>query len=92
MTVQEGHTDLLQVLVQAKADFDKATTNDGATPALAVAWKRRTQELVHVFGNVELNCTRASSTQILVRTGIILHQRSNSTFATHPSSVGRLAR
>jgi hypothetical protein len=42
--------------VQAKADFDKATTNNGATLALAVAWKRRTdsmQELLNVFGKFE---------------------------------------
>ena len=42
--------------MQTKADFDKGTTNNGATPAFAVAWKRRTdtmQELVKVFGKVE---------------------------------------
>jgi hypothetical protein len=42
--------------VQTKAYFDKATTNNGATPAFAVAWKGRTdtmQELVNVFGKVE---------------------------------------
>ncbi len=56
MAAQEGRTDSLQVLVQAKADFDKATTNDGSTPALAVAWKGHTdsmQALVQVFGKVE---------------------------------------
>ena len=60
MAAQEGRTDSLQVLVQAKADFDKATTNDGATPALALAWKGRTvsmQVVVHVFAKSNRNCT-----------------------------------
>jgi hypothetical protein len=53
---QEGHTDSLHVLVQSKADCDKATTKDGATAALAVARNGHTdsmQVLVHVFGKVE---------------------------------------
>jgi hypothetical protein len=56
MAAQEGRTDSLQVLVQSKADFDKATTNDGATAALAVARNGHTdsmQVLVHVFEKVE---------------------------------------
>ena len=51
-----GQTDSLHVLLQAKTDFDKATTNVGATPALAVAWKGPTvsmQAVVHVFCKVE---------------------------------------
>ena len=56
MSAWNGHTDSMQVLMQAKADFDKATTNNGSTPALAVAWKGRTDSMkmvVHVFGKVE---------------------------------------
>ena len=51
-----GQTDSLHVLLQAKTDFDKATTNDGATPALAVAWNGPTvsmQAVVHGFCKVE---------------------------------------
>ena len=46
----------MQVLMQAKADFDKATTNNGSPPALAVAWNGRTDSMtmvVHVFGKIE---------------------------------------
>ncbi len=40
MAAQDGHTDSLQVLVlKAKAEFDKATTNDGAMHALAMLVK-----------------------------------------------------
>jgi hypothetical protein len=55
IAAQEAHTDSLQVLVQTKADFDKATINDGATPASAVGGKMRTvsmQVVVHVFCNI----------------------------------------
>ena len=56
MAAWTGHTDSMQVLMQAKADFDKATTNNGSPPALAVAWKGRAvlmQAVVRVFCKVE---------------------------------------
>jgi ankyrin repeat protein len=37
MAAGKGHTDSLQVLVHAKADIDKARTDDGATPAFFAA-------------------------------------------------------
>jgi hypothetical protein len=60
--------DSLQVLVQAKADFDKAMTNDGAAPSLAVTWNARTdsmQVLVRVFAN---GTARAFCIKIQTRT------------------------
>ena len=51
-----GSTDAALVLVQAKADIDMATIDDGTTPAFAAAWKGCTdsmQVVVHVFGKVE---------------------------------------
>ncbi len=56
MAAWNGHTDSIQVLMQAKPDFDKATANNGSKPALAVAWKGRTDSMkmvVHVFGKAE---------------------------------------
>ena len=78
IAAQEGHNDSRQVLVlQAKAHFDKATTNDGAALALAVARKGRTdsmQVLVQVFGKVEME---------LHELHIIVHEYSGTGFILH---------
>ena len=45
MAAQYGNVDSLQVLVHAKADLDKARTNDGATPAFVAGQNGHMQSL-----------------------------------------------
>ena len=45
MTAHNGHTESVRVLVHAKADIDKARTNDGATPAFIAARSRNVESL-----------------------------------------------
>ncbi len=44
-----GHADVLQLLVQAKADVDKATTDNGATPASEAAHNDRPRRCVQLL-------------------------------------------
>ena len=56
MAALQGHTDSLQVLVNAKADIDKVTTDNGKTPAFMAAGKGHTgslQLLVHAKADID---------------------------------------
>jgi ankyrin repeat protein len=55
MAAKNGHTASLQVLVHAKADIDKARTDDGATPAFMAASDEHAdslQMLVHAKADI----------------------------------------
>ena len=65
--------------MQAKVDFDKATTNVGTKAALAVAWKGHTdsmQVLVHFFAKVEPELHQLA---VHKYTKVVKHKRKSNT-------------
>jgi hypothetical protein len=69
MAAQIGHTDSLRVLVHAKADIDKATTDDGSTPAFAAAQNGHTDSLrvlVHAKADIDKARTDDGTTPAFV--------------------------